>query len=113
MIVFYYGQSIAEQAEQSWNKGVEYSSQGKFKEAKDEFEKALKINPYYGSAKRALKIIEDVTKKTLKSKTAIHIFKGITYAIKGHTEEAISAYNKAIEINPRYANAYFNRGNAY
>ena len=112
-IVFCYGQNIAEQAKQSWNKGVEYASQGKFKEAKEEFEKALKIDPYYGSAKRALKVIEDVTEKKLKHKTVIHIFKGITHTIKGQVEEAITEHSKAIEINPKYAWAYNNRGTSY
>ena len=39
--------------------------------------------------------------------------RGIAHAIKGQYEKTISDYNKAIEINPRYAKAYNNRGNAY
>ncbi len=89
------------------------STQGKFKEAKEEFEKALKIDPYYGSVKRALKVIEDVTGKKIERDTAIHLFKGIAYAIKRQVEEAISELNKAIDVNPKYADAYNNRGNAY
>jgi len=91
-------------------KGVAFASKGKFKEAKAEFEKALKIDPFNGSAKRLLKVIEDVANKKIENKTAIHFFKGVDYADKGLYDESISGYNKAIEINPQYADAYNNRG---
>jgi tetratricopeptide (TPR) repeat protein len=32
---------------------------------------------------------------------------------KGRLDKAIVNFNKALEINPRYANAYYNRGNVY
>jgi lipoprotein NlpI len=35
------------------------------------------------------------------------------YKAKGDLERAISDYNKAIELNPEYANAFNNRGNTY
>ncbi|MCP4259665.1 MAG: tetratricopeptide repeat protein, partial [Planctomycetes bacterium] len=35
---------------------------------------------------------------------------GNTYAEKGEYEQAISNFNKALEINPKYAQAYYNRG---
>ena len=100
-------------AEQNWTKGAEYAAQGKFKEAKGEFEKALKIDPLYGAAKRALKVIEDVTDQKIKSNTAIHLFKGAAYAFKGQLNEAITEFSKTIEISPRFAYAYLGRGTAY
>ena len=39
--------------------------------------------------------------------------RGIAYGEKGQYDEAISDYNKALEINQSYAEAYRNRGNAY
>ena len=36
----------------------------------------------------------------------IELFSGARF------EEAIEAYNKAIEINPQYAKAWYNKGNA-
>jgi tetratricopeptide (TPR) repeat protein len=44
---------------------------------------------------------------------AFYVSRGNDYANKGQYEEAISAYNKALEINPRYALAYHNRGSVY
>jgi tetratricopeptide (TPR) repeat protein len=74
---------------------------------------ALKVDPSFGPAQRALKIIEDVTAQKIESQTAIHYFKGIAHAIQGEHDQAITYYNKAIEINPNFANAYFSRGVAY
>ena len=39
--------------------------------------------------------------------------RGIAYYHRGNLPQAISDYNKAIEIDPNYADAYYNRGLAY
>jgi len=39
--------------------------------------------------------------------------RALTYGKKGQHDQAIADYNKAIEINPGYAMAYYNRGSAY
>lgn len=100
-------------AKQNWTKGVEYAAQGKFKEAKVEFEKALKDDPDFVSAKRGLKVVEDVIDQNIDKKIAIHLFKGLSYDLKGQWDNAIDEYNKIIKINPRYAEAYYNRGLLY
>ena len=105
-----YGQSAAMQ---HLIKGVDYAAQGKFEEAKEEFGKVSKADPLYESAQEDLKVIEDVIDKKIKSKTAIHLYKGVTYVHKRQYDEAISDYTKAIEINPRFAMAYRTRGTAY
>jgi Tfp pilus assembly protein PilF len=38
-------------------KGFEYAAQGEFKEAKEQFEKALKIEPHFEGAIKCLKVI--------------------------------------------------------
>ncbi len=73
-----YGQSAPNQ---HWVKGVEFAAQEKFNEAKGEFGKVSKGDPYYGTTKRALKVIKDVTDKKIKSETAIYIFQGIVYSL--------------------------------
>jgi tetratricopeptide (TPR) repeat protein len=42
-----------------------------------------------------------------------YIHRGVAYYGKGQFDKAISDYNKAIEINPRDAIPYYNRGLAY
>ncbi|UCD72134.1 MAG: tetratricopeptide repeat protein [Syntrophobacterales bacterium] len=106
-----FGQDTAKQRR---DKGLEYAAQGKFKEAKEQFDKALKVDPHFESATKCLKVINDVNKGKIKSKTAIHIFKGeIAYWVNRRWVEAIAEYNKAIQINPRYAVPYGYRGDLY
>jgi tetratricopeptide (TPR) repeat protein len=96
-----------------YDKGVEYATQGNFKEAKVAFEKALKADPFFSCAKICLKTIEDVIGQKIESDTAIHLFKGVAYGNKGMIDEKITEYSKAVKTNPRYANAYNIRGIAY
>jgi tetratricopeptide (TPR) repeat protein len=98
---------------QFWIKGVEHAAQGNFNEAKVEFEKVLKVDPFNGPAKRALKVIEDVTNQKIKSNTANRLFKGESYFLKRQWAKAMVEFNKAIEINPGYAQSYFRRGGHY
>ena len=105
-----YGQHPAEQFRA---KGVEYATEGKFKEAREEFEKTLKIDPSYSSARRYLEIIEDVREGKIQSDTAIRFFEGVTFALKDQWSEAIIQFNKVIEAEPKYAIPYISRGKAY
>jgi len=105
-----YGQSAGMQY---LAKGVDYAAQGKFKEAKEEFEKALKAYPLNLSIKENLKVVEDVIDKKIESKAAIHLFRGGDYILKGQMDAGIDEYNKALEINPNLAMAYRFRGFAY
>lgn len=97
----------------SYNEGVKYAIQGEFSKAKEEFENALKIDRFYRQAGQSLEAVKDVIKQKVKVKTAIYLFKGISNANKGQYKQAIKDYNKAIEINPKYAEAYYNMGNIY
>ena len=42
-----------------------------------------------------------------------HNERGIALALAGLYEQAVTEFNKAIELDPEYAMAYNNRGNAY
>lgn len=105
-----YGQALAEE---SYEKGLEYGTQGKFKEAKEQFEKALKVDPFHPGAEYTLRVIGDVIEEKLRREEAILYFKGVVYARKSQWDQAISDFNKALEINPGFAEAYISRGFAY
>jgi tetratricopeptide (TPR) repeat protein len=79
-------------ADEAFNNGIEYGSQGKDDEAIAEFSKAIKINPNDAEA---------------------YNNRGVAYKHKGNLEQAILDYNKAIEIDSNFTKAYNNRGNAY
>jgi tetratricopeptide (TPR) repeat protein len=105
-----YGQGVCEQ---SLSKGLDYAVQGKYRDAKVEFEKALKVDPFYQPAKQALKVIGDVINRKIESKTATHFFKGAVFGNRGQHDQAISDFSKAIEIEAKFAEAYLNRGIVY
>jgi tetratricopeptide (TPR) repeat protein len=47
-----------------------------------------------------------------KAKAIVHHSKGRSYFDIRQWDKAIAEYNEAIELDPKYADAYFNRGNA-
>ena len=100
-------------AKEIYKKGVEYGVQGKFEKANEEFIKALKDDSLHTSAQLNLKTIDDILKKKIERETGIHIFKGIQYDDQGKYEMAINEYEKAIEIDPKYADSYNKRGLVY
>lgn len=107
------GISYGQNSMEHFNKGVEYATQGKFKEAKEEFEKATKIAPSDRPPKESLKVIKDVINHKIKRETAIHMLKGTSFANKGMTDKVIEEFNKAIKTDPNYSAIYFNRGIVY
>ena len=100
-------------AEESYYKGVDYAVQGEFQKAKEEFEKALKLDPFYSSAELSLKTINDIIEQKIEREIVIHIFKGVSYNNKGEYDKAIKEFTKALEINPKDATIYNVRGVAY
>ncbi len=63
------------------------------------------------SKREELKAVYDSNIKNLSASEWFE--KGYSLQITGNSNEAISAYNTAIELNPKYADAYNNRGIAY
>jgi tetratricopeptide (TPR) repeat protein len=105
-----YGQSTARQISVI---AAEYAAEGKFREAKQEFEEALKVDPFNEALKSYLKLIEDVNEQRINSKTAAIFFEGLGYSYKRQDDQAISNYTRAIDLNPTVATIYRGRGVVY
>lgn len=98
---------------QNLHRGGVYATQGKFKEAKEEFESILQDDPLNYNAKIFLVVIEDVIDRKIESNAAAYLFKGITHGIKEQWDESIVELNKAIRLDPNFTQAYIKRGLAY
>lgn len=75
-----------------FRKGKEHLRDKEFRQAIEEFRKAIKINPGFAGGYNNL---------------------GIAYDNLGFHQEAIDSYLKAIEIFPAYAKAHYNLGQVY
>ncbi|MER3447202.1 MAG: hypothetical protein C4291_10325 [Candidatus Dadabacteria bacterium] len=111
-----------------YNRGIAYYYKGQYDQAISDFNKVLEINPgsvmayksrglayqKKGQYDKAISDYDNAIKEIDPVYTEIHINRGVAYArSKGEYDKAISDYSKAIEINPKNALAYYNRGIAY
>jgi len=96
-----------------YSMGVDYASEGKFIQAREEFKVALKIDPKLIPSKFSLKVIEDAIAFNFRKEAVMHDFKGVAFGDKGMVDKSITEHTKAIEIDPKIAAPYNNRGNAY
>ena len=107
--------ACASQAEvfQNYQQGVELARQGKFAESKEAFARALKLDPANRPSMQCLRTVNDVLEKRIKPETGRHIFQGVVHLNQGDLEGAIREYTRAIELDPKYAVVYNDRGEAY
>jgi tetratricopeptide (TPR) repeat protein len=61
----------------------------------------------------AIEILDNATERFTTQKVTSHISRGKTYFDIGRSAEAIADFDKAIDLDPTYAEAYINRGAAY
>ncbi len=59
------------------------------------------------------RIIERGKKEPRKNRSIAHFSRGVAYFGKGETDRAISDFNEAIALNPKYTSVYWARGHAY
>lgn len=75
----------------------------------------IEIVNYYlttGDVEKGLEYLE-LAEEHESNNPSIYFAKGTLYEKSGNKEKALESYNKAIEINPEYFNAYFNIGALY
>jgi len=59
------------------------------------------------------RIIERGKKEPRKNRSIAYFSRGVAYFGKGETDRAISDFNEAIALNPKYTSVYWARGHAY
>jgi tetratricopeptide (TPR) repeat protein len=105
------------------NRGVAYYVLGNYKQAIEDYNRAIETNPElavaYNDRGAAYDKLGDRVQAVSDFDRAIEIRpeypdayngRGVVYSALGRNEEAISDFDKAIEINQEYAEAYNNRG---
>ena len=108
------------------NRGVAYAAQSNFAQALQDIDKGLTLdennaNGYlnrgliYYSTNQLTKVVPDLSKYfTMKAGTSEQWYiLGLSYRNTGDAASAITAYNKAIQINPSDKRLYNSRANAY
>ncbi|NQT07283.1 MAG: tetratricopeptide repeat protein, partial [Candidatus Omnitrophica bacterium] len=100
------------------NRGSVYGTRGEFAKAIEDFTKALELDPNNGLVRKNLQVIRarlaEKKERRKPSREAItHNERGIAYVKTGEFDEAIAHLNVAIELDPKFAQAYTNRGLAY
>ncbi|MFC2021207.1 fused MFS/spermidine synthase [Chloroflexota bacterium] len=113
-------------AEEHYNAGVKLESQWKLEEAITEYDKTIRLAPYFAEAynnrgnsyaklgqfQRAIQDFDEAIR--LDSQYALARYsRGLAFANLGQIEKAIEDYDEAIHLNPNYVDAYNNRGSSY
>lgn len=92
---------------------VDLAGQGIFPEARKIFQEILAAEPTHERARRCLQVIEDLERKKIGSRTASHLFKGLSYSYKGKLQKALAEANLALKLKPDWERAYNARGGFY
>lgn len=81
-----------DEASEAYEKGIQFLSEGRQRDAITAFDTAIRLNPRSAEAYQA---------------------RGMAYNETGKNEQALKDYDAALALNPQYVEAYFNRGNVY
>ena len=94
-------------------KAVDLAAQGKFPQAQKIFQGILAAEPNHERAGRCLQIIAAMKNQKIKSQTAAHLFRGLSYYYQDKFKEALAQADLALRLNPKYARTYSARGGYY
>jgi len=81
-----------DEASEAYDKGIQFLSEGRQRDAITAFDKAIQLNPRSAEG---------------------YLGRGMAYNETGQNERALKDYDAALALNPQSAETYFNRGNAY
>lgn len=98
------------------NKGIKHLDYCRFDKAISDFTKAIEINPSaeaYNKRGNAYELKARFIFDTGISVTDRSPHAEVYYRVNPHLDKAISDFNKAIELNPEYPEAYASRGPLY
>ena len=122
---FIKNQAIHESAYTAFYTGLTYQNTGKYKQAIEQYDKSIELNPNYanaynnrGTAKNSLgqhvEAIADYDEviRLNPDHALAYTNRGVAKDSLGEHKDAITDYNQAIRLKPDYAEAYNNRGNA-
>jgi tetratricopeptide (TPR) repeat protein len=84
--------AAAQQAKSPVERGIENSQRGRYDQAIQDFNEALKSKP---------------------NDPLLITYRGVVYYAKGQNARALQDFNKAIAINPNFGKAYYQRGMVY
>lgn len=114
------------EAEAAYSRGLELREQGQLRNAFDEFNEALSLNPrfaeaysarasiYYAFGDEARTISDLNVALRLNPEVAeAYYYQGLIYVNKGSNDDAVINFNKALQLDPDNANAYYNRARVY
>ncbi|HLC17413.1 MAG TPA: tetratricopeptide repeat protein [Thermodesulfobacteriota bacterium] len=94
-------------------KGMDYASEGRFAEARAEFEGALDITASFTPAREGIRVVDEVLGGKVETAAAVSFFRGAAKINDGNLEEAFTDLTRAIELYPEFVAAYNARGLAY
>jgi len=108
-----------------YNLGFIFSAGGLWEKAIYEYTRAINSDPTYtgaylnraiaylntGSLKEAMADLEVVMEN--KPNARAYLSRGVALAMQGNLEGSIKDFSKALEMDPRYVQALYNRGKAY
>jgi tetratricopeptide (TPR) repeat protein len=107
------GGVFAQNTDPVYRNGLEYASEGKFKEAQDWFTEHLKNNKSDATSLSSLAVINDLNAGKITDAYAKSFFNGLNLLQSGKTEEGINGLEKTIALNPNYPRTYNVLGMVY